>query len=118
MSDEPRRVLIGTFPAGVGSVHSFGEDVGGRLIAEAAAKLTAERDAREAAKAEAERLARSRVTVDRAWLLGVLRDLIFSMESHRKLAERYGDHARGRELLRKAWERRESYDIIAKQPPR
>ena len=45
--------------------------------------------------AEAARLARSRITVDRAWLLEVLRDLILFMESHRKVAERRGDHARG-----------------------
>jgi hypothetical protein len=117
MSDEPRGVLIGTFPSGLGAVASFGEDVGGKLAAEAAAKLDAARDAREAEKAEADARARATVTVDRQWLLDVLRDLIFSMESHRKLADRRGDYARGRELLRKGWERRESYDSIAKEPP-
>ena len=104
MSDEPRRVLIGTFPAGMGSVHSFGEDVGARLIAEAAAKLTAERDAREAAKAEAERLARSRVTVDRAWFLSTMRAHIALLQSVTRWHDGRGNYQRGD---RAAWKARE-----------
>lgn len=107
MNDEPatRRTIIGAFPSGM-DVHAF-QDIAGPLIADAQARLDAE-------KAAAEALARSRVTVDRAWLLEVLRDLICSMESHRKLADRRGDHARGRALWRKAWERRDAYDALAK----
>lgn len=111
MNDEttPRRTVIGMFPTGGTEIISFAP-VEATMIADAAARLDAE-------GAEAERIKRVTVTVGRQWLLEVLRDLILSMESHRKAADRRGDHARGRALWRKAWERRESYDALAKEPP-
>jgi hypothetical protein len=119
MSDEPKRVLIGVFPAGVGSVHSFGEDVGGRLLAEAAAKLTAERDARETEKAEAETRAKAFIRVDKAWLLSVLRDLIARIERDETVAGRRGDDNRRRMAARKAIELREDFDAVFehREPP-
>jgi hypothetical protein len=68
VSDEPRKVLVGTFPSGLGSVHAF-QDIGGPLIADAAAKLDAER-------MERERAVRAVITVSRPWLLNLLRDAI------------------------------------------
>ena len=120
MSDAPRKmILVGTFPSGLGSVHSFGEDIGAKLAAEAAAKLDAER----AERAERERLAKARaeatIRVDRQWLLGVLRDLIFSIERDETRAERRGDDNRRRMAARKAIELREDYSAVYshREPP-
>ena len=106
--DSTRRTIIGMFPAGA-EIVAF-QPVEAALIADAERRLDAER-------AQAEAQARATVRVARAWLLDVLRDLILSVESHRKVAERRGDHARARALLREAWERRAAYDALAKDDP-
>lgn len=111
MNDAPttRRTIVGTFSTGGTEIVAF-SNIEATMIADAARRLDAE-------KAEAERIKRATVSVDRQWLLEVLQDLILSMELHRKAAEGRGDHARGRALWRKAWERRKSYDTLAEDDP-
>jgi hypothetical protein len=87
--NEPRRVLIGAFPAGV-DVHAFGEDIGGALLAAAAARLDAERAA-----------IRPTLTVDREWFIAAMRELTFSLEVRWKLANRRSDYDRRAVLARK-----------------
>ena len=108
MNDTPHRVIIGAFPPAGGDVVFVGEeDPVRRAMRQAEAELDRQRE-------EAEAQARATVRVDREWLLEILRDLILSMESHRKAADRRGDHGLARALWRGAWERRHSYDALAK----
>lgn len=114
MNDEPRKVLIGTFPSGLGAVASF-SDIGQRLVAEAEAKLDAERAERE----ERERVARRTVRVDRAWLLSILREMIARVEQDRAEAGWWGDTDRRRIAARRARRLREDLAACnAIEPPR
>ena len=112
MNDEPRKVIIGMFPAG-SEIVAF-TDVEGELVREAARKLDAERLLDE----ERARQARERVTVDRAWLLSVLRDLIARIEHDHALAVRAGDYDRRCNAARKARRLRQDFAFCnAKKEP-
>jgi hypothetical protein len=105
-----RRFLVGVFPSGQDQVIAF-EDIQGPLIAEAAAKVDAER-------VERERAARAVITVNRSWLLSVLRDLIAVKERDLTLAVRDGDYNRRCTAARKVNRLREDFAFCnAKAPP-
>jgi hypothetical protein len=86
MNDTPRRTLVGMFPSGGTEIVAF-SNVEATLIADAAARLDAE-------KAEAERLARQTIVVNREWFLAAMRELILHMESRWALADRRRDYDR------------------------
>jgi hypothetical protein len=101
MNDEPRRVLIGVIPSGV-DAFSFGEDVRKPLIADASRRLDAE-------KAEAERLAREGVTVNREFFSQVTYELDRALEVERARAARRGSYDRARAIAGKIRYLREGY---------
>ena len=107
MTDEPRRILIGTFPSGLGSVHTF-EDIGGPLIAEAKRKADAER-------AERERAAYASITVSRLWLLNVLRDAIAVTERDLARAIELGDYGARLAAARTLNRRRSDYAFVSEE---
>ena len=110
MNDEPKRILVGTIPSGVGAVLAF-EDIGSPLVAEANRKADAER-------AERERVARASITVNRGWLLSVLRDSIARTESDLADAIRAGDYHRRCLVARRVNRLRADYEFCdAREPP-
>lgn len=96
MNDEPKRVLVGTFPSGLGAVASF-ENIGERLVASASAELDAARAERE----ERERVERETIRVSRAWFLQTMRALIAYVERDEEFAARRGNFNRSGTLARK-----------------
>ena len=99
-----RRTLIGAFPSGMGAVMAF-EDIGGPLIANAAAKL-------DAARAEEERAARAVITVSRPWLLSVLRGAIAVTERDLARAIELGDYGARLAAARKGNRLRDDYAYV------
>ena len=97
MNDEPKRVLVGTFPSGLGAVASF-ENIGERLVASASAELDAARAERE----ERERVERETIRVSRQWFLQTMRALMLFMERDQEHAARRGNFYRSDTLARKA----------------
>lgn len=110
MNDEPRRVIVGSFSGGLSHVTLS------REILEAAEAKLAEAAA---ARAERERAERATIHVDKAWLLGVLRDLISRIERDHTLAVRRGDYARRCAAARKVNRLREDAAAIVehREPP-
>ena len=86
-------------------------DVEGTMIADAARRL-------DEARAEAKRIARSRITVDREWFLQQCRELIFSMEVRWKLADRRGDYNRRAEIEGKLARFRQDADETLREEPK
>ena len=106
MNDSTRRTIVGMFPAGA-EIVSF-QPVEATMIADAEARLDAEKAKRD----EAERLARSRITVDRAWFLATMSRLTRYIERDRAEASWWGDRAAGAALSRRARELRADVDQV------
>jgi hypothetical protein len=97
MNDEPKRVLVGTFPSGLGAVASF-SDMGPRLISEAQREL----DAAKAEREERERIERETIRVSRQWFLQTMRVLVAYVERDEEFAACRGNFRRSDTLARKA----------------
>ena len=110
VNDEPRRVIVGSFSGGLSHVTLSRE-----ILEAAEAKLT------EAAaeRAERERAERATIRVDKAWLLGVLRDLIARIEHDHTLAVRVGDYGARCNAARKVNRLREDAAAVMqhREPP-
>lgn len=105
----PRRTIIGAFPSGA-EIVAFAP-VEATMIADAAARLDAERT-------ETERAAYASITVSRAWLLGALRDAITVAERDLALAIRAGDYSARLVAARKGNRLRRDFAFCnAKGPP-
>ena len=105
MNDEPKRVLIGTFPSGIGAVASF-SDLGQRLVSEAEREL----DAAKAEREERERIERETIRVSRTWFLQTMRALVAYVERDEEFAARRGNFNRSDTLARKARRLRSDID--------
>ena len=106
---EPRRTIIGTFPTGGTQIIAF-EDVEGEMIAAAARKLDAD-------KAEAERVARQTLTVDRAWFISTMKTLMAYMETERRWHAHNGDLNRRDLVAWRAYHLRNWLAENAEEPP-
>jgi hypothetical protein len=82
MTDAPRKIFIGIIPRGA-ELHDFGENIAGRMLAEADATLDAERE-RRAREAERARLATLQAATARGKLKRVLRMI---WRGHRRLPQ-------------------------------
>jgi hypothetical protein len=103
----PRRVELGVLPIGYGDVFIAEgvRDPVSVLIADADARVEAERK-------ERQRVAHLTVTVDRARLIGILRDHLATVESGGVAAYRRGDTAHYNDAVQKAERLRNEIDAL------